>query len=100
MLHVDGELDVVANPDFGRTRHRAGVRIGQRDLIGAGAIQFGEHLLMTIALTLNGGDLLGQFVVTAARTATRRAVLVGIALVEPLHVAGELLVGVLDELGQ
>ena len=28
VLHVDGELDVVADPHFGHARHRAGVWIG------------------------------------------------------------------------
>ena len=55
---------------------------------------------MTIALTLNGGDLLGQFAIASAGTAARRAVFVDIALVEPFHVDGEPLVRILDSLGE
>ncbi|WP_201302586.1 hypothetical protein [Sphingomonas sp. T1] len=64
------------------------------------AIQFGKHLLVTIAIALDGGNLLSQFAVSAARTAARRALFIGIPLIKPFHVASKLLVGVLDELGQ
>ena len=100
VLHVDRKLDVVADPHFGHALHRAGVRIGQRDLVSAGAIQFGNHLLVTVALALDGSDLLGQLAVAPAGTATRRTVIVGIFLIKPIHVAGELLVGVLDSFGE
>jgi hypothetical protein len=70
------------------------------EIWSARAIQFGQHLLVTIALALDGGDLLGQFAVAIARTATRSPVFVGIALIKPFHVAGEPLVRVLDGFGE
>jgi hypothetical protein len=83
VLHVDGELDVVANPDLGHACHRAGIRVCERNLLGACALQFGEERLLPVALTLDGCDLLGQLLATPTGTATRRVVVVGISLIEP-----------------
>ena len=100
VLHVNGELDVVADAHLGHARHRAGIRIGERDLLGAGALHLAQQRLLPVTLALDGCNLLGQLAVTPTGTAARRVVIVGVSLIESLHVPGELLVGLPDEPGE
>gem|GEM_PF-4451995 len=99
VLRVHSKLDVIADADFGRARHGAGVRIGQRDLVFAAAIQFLQHSRVPGALVPDRRDLLGELAAGAAAFAVNM-LLLGIAVVEAFHVIGQLLVGLTDELRQ
>ena len=77
--------------------HGAAVGIGQRDLVLAGSVELGQHRLVTAALLAERRNLFGQ--VLRARAAPCRAIL-DIALVEPLEVVFQPLVGAADELSQ
>ena len=72
-------------------------RICQRDLVLAGSLELGQHRLVTAALFVERRNLFGQ--VLRACAAACRAVL-DIALVEPLEVVFQPLVGAADELSQ
>jgi hypothetical protein len=97
VLGVDRDLNVVADAGLRMRGHRAAVGIGERDLVLAGSVELGQHRLVTAALLAERRDLLGQ--VLRARTAAYRAVF-DIALVEPLEVVFQPLVGRADELSQ
>lgn len=96
VLHIDGELDVVADTDLGHTRHGAGIRIGQRYLVLAAAVQLVQQRLVAISLAFDRRDLPRH---AAARTvAAGRLLLVSIALVEALHIIGQLFICFANEL--
>ena len=77
--------------------HGPAVGIGQRDLVLAGPVELGQHRLVTAALLAERRNLFGQ--VLRARAAPCRAIL-DVALVEPLEVVFQPLVGAADELSQ
>ena len=93
VLHVYGELNVVADADLGHGRHGPGIRIGERDLVRPGALQLGEHLFVAVPFAPDRGDLLGQLTVASARMVADGALLTGITLVKPSHVGRQLLIG-------
>ena len=94
---VDRHLNVVADADLRMRGHGAAVRIGQRDLVPAGSVELGQHRLVTAALFVERGNPFGQ--VLRACAAACRAVL-DIALVEPLEVVFQPIVGAADDLSQ
>lgn len=67
VLHIHGELGVVADADLGHARHGAGIRSGQRDLVLASLVQFIQQRLVAIALAFDGRDLLRKFAIVATR---------------------------------
>jgi hypothetical protein len=96
VLGVDGDLDVVADSDLGVRRHGAAVGIGQRYLVFARALELPQHGVVSTAFLAQGLDLFGEiFHPRAARRLFRR-----VALVKPLEIIGQSLVGLLDELPQ
>ena len=97
VLGVDGDLDVVADADLGMRGHGAAVGIGQRDLVLAGSLELCQHRVVAAALLAQRRDLLGE--ILGARAAACRAIL-DIALVEPLEVVLQPLVGGADERSQ
>ena len=97
VLRVDRDLNVVADADLRMRGHGAAVGIGQRDLVLAGPLELRQHRLVTAALLAERRDLFGQ--ILRARAAACRAVL-DIALVEPLEIIFQPLVGAADELSQ
>ncbi len=93
VLGVDRDLDVVADGDLRVRRHGAAVGIGQRYLVFARAFELLQHGVVSAALLAQGLDLLGEiFHPRAARRLFR-----SVALVEPLKVIRQPLVGLLDE---
>ena len=93
MLGVDRDLNVVADSDARVRRHGAAVGIGQGYLVFARAFELLQHGVVLAALLAQPLDLLGEiFHPRAARRLFR-----GVALVEPLEVIGQPLVGRLDE---
>jgi hypothetical protein len=99
MFRIHSKLDVAADADLGNARHGAGVRVCQRDLVITAAIQFLQRGLVPGALAPDRRDLLGQLTVTTARAAAG-AFLLGVAVVEALHVVRQLLVRLADKLRQ
>ena len=97
VLGVDRHLHVVADADLRMRGHCAAVGIGQRYLVLAGSFELGQHRVVAAALLAQRRDLLGQ--VLRARAAARRAIL-DIALVEPLEIVLQRLVGGADECSQ
>ena len=93
VLGVDRDLNVVADSDARVRRHGAAVGIGQGYLVFARAFELLQHGVVLTALLAQSLDLLGEiFHPRAARRLFR-----GVALVEPLEVLGQPLVGRLDE---
>jgi hypothetical protein len=90
VLHINRELDVVADADLRHTCHGTGIRIGQRDLVLAGAIQLVQQRLVAIPLALDRRDLFREFAIaaTGAATIVTGFLLLRIALIEPLDVVG------------
>ena len=97
MFFASTPLNVVADADLRMRGHGAAVGIGQRDLVLAGSVELGQHRFVTAALFVERRNLFGQ--VLRARAAPGRAIL-DIALVEPLEVVFQPLVGAADELSQ
>ena len=77
--------------------HGAAVGIGQRDLVLAGLLELRQHRLETAALLAERRDFLGEIFCSCL---TIVALLLDIALVEPLEVPLQSLVGCTDERGQ
>jgi hypothetical protein len=73
------------------------VGIGQRDLVLPGSVELSQHRFVAAALLIERRDLLGQ--VLGARPAACRPIR-DIALVEPLEVVLQPLVGCTDECAQ
>src|ERR1700729_2299555 len=96
VLRVDRHLNVIPDGDLGVGGHGAAVRIGPRDLVLAGSLELSQHRLVAAALLAQRRDLLGQ--VLGARPGARPVR--DIALVEPLEVVLQPLVGCTDERAQ
>ena len=99
MLRIHGKLDIIADADLGHARHGAGIRIGQRYLVPAGAVQFLQHSLVAGAFIPDRRDLLRELAAGTAAAAAN-TLLLGIAVIEALHVVGKLLVSLAEKLRQ
>jgi hypothetical protein len=101
VLHVNRNLHVIAHAHLGHACHGPAVRVRERDLLLAGAVQFLQERPVALALAPDGRDLLGQPRALAARAlAATRAILIGVASIQGLEIPGQLLVGLLNKRGQ
>ena len=60
VLHVDRNLNVVADANMRERCHGTAIGIGQGDLICSGSIQLCQHVLASRPSRADRGDLLGQ----------------------------------------
>jgi hypothetical protein len=102
VLHINRKLGVVADADLGHARHGTGIRIGQRDLVLAGLVQFIKQRLVAIPLAFDRCDLFREFAIADVRAVPIATgfLLLRITLIKPPHVIRQFLVSFVDELGQ